>query len=146
MTCANHGRGDVGTDLAAAVRRATVDVRRALREEDEEGRDRERRRAAAETFRRRVARGEYRGLFDERLGRVMAQAAATRALDDELGALRFVLARLLAEEEDTGKLALGVARVSRAAARVELARRRIDAGRDDELAEALARVLAEMDG
>ena len=76
----------------------------------------------------------------------MGQAAAARALDDEMGALRFVLARLLAEEEDTGKLALGVARVSRAAARVELARQRIDAGRGDDLAEALARVLAEMDG
>ncbi len=77
---------------------------------------------------------------------MMAQAAETRALDDELGALRFVLARLLAEEEDTQKLALGVARVSRTAARVELARRRIESGRDDELAEALARVLAELDG
>ncbi len=57
-----------------------------------------------------------------------------------------MLARLLAEEEDTGRLALGVARVSRAAARVELARRRIDRGRDDELAEVLAQALMAMDG
>ncbi len=142
VTCRRHGRGRAGADLAAAVQRATRDATRALAE----GKEQARQRAAAEQFRRRVERGEYRGLFDERLGRVMAEAAATRALDDELGALRYVLARLLAEEEDTGRLALGVARVSRAAARVELARRRIDRGRDDELAEALAQALMAMDG
>ncbi len=144
MTCLDHGRGRAEADLAAAVRMATRDARRAGAEAD--GANQERKRRAAERFRRRVARGEYRGLFDERLGRVMAQAAATRALDDELGALRFVLARLLAEEEDTQKLSLGVARVSRAAALVELARKKIDAGRGDELAETLAQVLAELDG
>ena len=76
----------------------------------EEGRER-RRRAAAE-FRRRLEDGEYRGLFGQRLGEVLAQAAVDRGLGVEIGALRVTLARLLVEEQDPQKLAASVARVA----------------------------------
>jgi hypothetical protein len=58
-----------------------------------------------------LERGDYRELFDPATSQVMAQAAAVRGLEDEIGALRVALARLLAEERDPNKLALSLARI-----------------------------------
>ena len=102
----------------------------------------EARRAA---FRRRVERGEYRGLLEAPLPEVMAQAAAERGLAAEAGALRVVLARLLAEEADLGKLALGVARVATASARLAQARQTLGDGPKSELEEAMMKALDELD-
>lgn len=105
--------------------------------------------AAAETdadaFRRRLAGGDYRGLFEEPLPEVMAQAAAERGLETEVGALRLVLARLLAEETDLGKLALGIARVTTASARLAQTRRALGDGATSEWEEAMQAALDDLD-
>jgi hypothetical protein len=93
----------------------------------------ERQRELAEGFRRRVERGEYGELLDARMREVMAQAAARDGLEEEMGAARFVLMRLLVEEEDLGKQALGVSRIISAAARVARARKAIGGGEEDTL-------------
>ena len=105
-------RTEHGRDREPAVLRATPAARGLDGGEIDEETAEERRRRAAAEFRARVAGGEYRGLFDHRLGEIMAQAGRDRGLADEIGALRVALARLLAEEEDAGKLALGIARIT----------------------------------
>ncbi len=114
-------------------------------EEDEETAG-ERRRRAAVRFRRRLKQGDYQGLFEGRLKEVIAQAAAERSLTDEIGALRFVLARLLAEEDDLTKLATGVARVATVAIQAARTQRAISGELPDGLTEALTQILTELDG
>ncbi len=120
VVCRDHAGTDEGKAAMAALR-AMGDV---LTGEDT---GTERRRERAAEFQRRLARGEYRALLDGRLREVMAQAAEERGLVEELGAARLVLARLQVEEDDLGKLALGVSRIISAAARVERARYAIGA-------------------
>ena len=101
--------------------------------------------ARREDFQRRLAVGEYRALFETRLREVITQAAAEQGLADEIGALRFVLARLLAEEEDTVRLAAGVARVASVAIQAARAQRAISGERAEALTGAIARLLIELD-
>lgn len=104
------------------------------------------RRAAVAAFRERLASGDYRALYEQRLGEVIAQAAALGGLADEIGALRFVLARLLAEEEDVSKLAVGVARVTAVAVNAARTQRAISGDAAEGLTAALTQILAELDG
>ncbi len=76
----------------------TLDDKRADPQED-----------ARDAFRARVAHGRYDALLAEPLQRVLREGAATRGVEPELGAIRFALAKLLAEELDASKLAVGVA-------------------------------------
>jgi hypothetical protein len=102
---------------------------------------------ALRAFRERLARGEYRGLFEPPLGEVLLQAAAEQGLADELGAVRVALARLLAEEEDASKLAVGVARLVVVAIQAVKTRRAIGEGAEgtsEELTAALSRMLDEI--
>jgi hypothetical protein len=55
------------------------------------------------------------------------------------------LARLLAEEANPTKMALGAARIAQAAVRAERARRELDGGEGGGLLDALAQVLADLD-
>ena len=100
---------------------------------------------ARETFRRGLERGDYHALLDRRLAALLDQAATQRGLADEIGALRFVLKRLLAEEDDVTRLAAGVARVTGVAIRAAQAERALAAASSDRLSAALAEVLAELD-
>jgi hypothetical protein len=130
--CAGHARTREGRRATAAVQGMVEVAMRAVGQTDRRAdrqNDEERRVALAEGFRRRVEAGEYRELLDGRLRRVMEQGAARDGLAEEMGAARFVLMRLLAEEEDLGKLALGVSRIITAAARVARARKAIGEGR-----------------
>ncbi|HEY7036016.1 MAG TPA: hypothetical protein VH482_32080 [Thermomicrobiales bacterium] len=102
--------------------------------------------AAAAEFRRRLDEGDYRGLFDQTLREVIAQAAAERGLADEIGALRVVLARLLLEEADLSKLVTGVARLASVTVQATRAQRAIAGEQADGLTEAIAQILAELDG
>ena len=107
----------------------------------------ERRAMALRAFRERLARGEYRGLFEPPLGEVLSQAAAEQGLADEVGAVRVALARLLTEEEDASKLAVGVARLVGVAIQAVKTRRAIGEGTEgtsDELTAALSRMLDEI--
>ncbi|MEA2598502.1 MAG: hypothetical protein QOF01_4971 [Thermomicrobiales bacterium] len=101
---------------------------------------------AAAEFRRRLDEGDYRRLFDEKLREVIAQAAAERSLADEIGALRVVLARLLLEEDDLAKLVPGVARLTSVTVQAARAQRAIVGEQADGLTEAIAQILAELDG
>ncbi|HEV2107018.1 MAG TPA: hypothetical protein VGR16_02005, partial [Thermomicrobiales bacterium] len=84
-------------------------------------------------------------LFDTALARIIAQAAAQQGLDDEIGAVRYALARLLAEERDASRLALGVARLTRAAVAASCERRESRQEQPDPLTEAMSRILADLD-
>ena len=105
----------------------------------------ERKAAADAAFRRRLARGEYAALLGTDLGDAIA-SAAERALSEELGALRVVLARLLTEEQDLAKLAAGVARLAGVAAQVARARKAVGGDADDAFNAAWDEFLGEADG
>ena len=99
-------------------------------------------------FLKRLEQGEYAALFEENLGRVIAQAAQAmqeRGPDDEIGALRFVLARLLAEEQDPAKLAASVTRVASAVVQAARAQRAISGDAAEGLTSALTQILTELD-
>jgi hypothetical protein len=127
-----------GKAVSAAVQGLVDVVTRAMADGEADRRtdgqaEEERRLALAEGFRRRVEAGEYGALLDGRMREVLAQAAARDGLEEEMGAARFVLMRLLVEEEDLGKQALGVSRIITAAARVARARKAIGPGEEDTL-------------
>ena len=113
--------------------------------EDKEGR--ERRRVAGERFRKRLARGDYRALVDGRLGEVMGQAAREAGVEEEVGALRVTLARLmdeLAGADDPLPVSLAIARVANAAVRAQRARAVVGSQDQREFDEALRFVLTEI--
>ena len=105
----------------------------------------ERRQAAAAAFRQRLEAGDYRGLFGERLGELMAQAAADGGVTDELAVLRIVMARLLAEEEDPVTLAKAVSRVAAVSIQAARAQRAINGQLAEGLTDALTTILAELE-
>lgn len=97
-------------------------------------------------FRRRLAEGDYRSLFDEQIARAMAQAASGDGVFDELGALRFVMARLLFEEEDLTQLATNVARVAGVAVQTARAQKLLNGEAAARFTDAVTRILMELDG
>ena len=98
---------------------------------------------ASELFRRRLAAGEYRGLYGPELAAVLAEAGAERGLDDEIGALRVTLARLLVEERDPSRLAAAVARVAGIAVQAARVRQAMGGESAPSLGGLLARLLVE---
>jgi len=91
--------------------------------EDEETPERdERRKRAVERLRLAVATGDYDGLLDPALWRLLDAAAETAGFGREIGALRFAMARLLAEEEDPRQLATHLSRVATTIVRATQAR------------------------
>lgn len=63
-------------------------------------------------FHARLATGDYERVIGAELRRVLQDAAAAPDLDQEIGALRVSLARLIQEERDPSRLAAGVARLA----------------------------------
>jgi hypothetical protein len=137
VVCWSHRKTRTGRRWDSTVRQAVHDAGQAIDQGDES--------EAAEKFRRRLARGEYRDLFDAPLSRILGQAAERHDLDDELGAVRYALARLLAEEPDPSRLALGVARLTHAAVATSRERREFQQTQADGLTEAMPPILAELD-
>lgn len=64
------------------------------------------------TFRKRLAAGNYDALIGQGLRRTLHGAAADQGLEAEIGALRLTLIRLLNEESDPSRLAVGVSRIA----------------------------------
>lgn len=89
------------------------------------------RKEAARRFRERRASGEYGALFDDALRAILEDAGDELTTTDELGAVRYALAKLLAEEDDPRQLSMGVARLVGAAA--NLARTRVATGEHEEI-------------
>jgi hypothetical protein len=90
--------------------------------------------------------GDYRELLGERLGEVMAQAAAEAGVGEELGALRIVMARLLTEEDDPVVLAPLIARIASVSIQAARVQRAISGQLAESLTEALTSVLTNLDG
>ena len=97
----------------------------------------------AELFRERVRAGDYRALLEPALWGVIATASADRGLANEIGSLRVVLARLLAEEGDPGRLAQNAARVAAVLVQATRAQHALSGDMADGLAEAFTHILAE---
>lgn len=95
-----------------------------------------------ERFRERVAAGRYGELLDEPVRRVLREGAAIRGVDEELGAIRFALAKLLAEELDASKLAAGVARLTSAAVQAMKLGQTLGDAADASLVELLHEILS----
>ena len=125
--CREHRRSEEGREARAAVARLLDDLgrpersalergaesKRAARGGDgAEGREEAAARRTAE-FWQRVGRGDYGGLLDEPVRAVLAQAAKEQGLELEIGALRMILVRVLTEETDPVRQALGATRVAR---------------------------------
>jgi hypothetical protein len=108
--------------------------------------DREQRQAAAAEFRRRLEEGDYKGLFGGRLGTLMVQAAAEDGLDDVVGILRIVMARLMVEEHDPVIQAKSLARVAGVLIQAARAKRAINGQLAEGLTDAITSILAELDG
>lgn len=113
---------------------------------DDAGAEETARRQRSAEFRRRLAAGNYRALFDEQVARAMTQAANGDGVLDELGALRFVMARLLFEEDDLTRLATNVARVAGAAVRTARAQKLLNGDAGMRFTDAVTRILMELDG
>lgn len=82
---------------------------------DDDERDEERAEAeqpGGDSFRARLAAGDYDALLGPELRDTLRGAAADLSLQDEIGALRIAIARLLREEGDAQRLAAGLARVT----------------------------------
>jgi hypothetical protein len=137
VVCWHHRKTRTGRKWDNIVRQAVQDAGSAIEDGDDS--------AAAESFRRRLTNGEYRELFDAPLSRILNQAAEQRTLDDEIGAIRFALARILAEETDPRHLALAVARLSRASVATSRERRESTPPPANPLTEAMTKILAELD-
>lgn len=123
---------DVGDDISTAG--------------EDAGAQAETRRERSAEFRRRLAEGDYRSLFDEQLARAMAQAASGEGVFDELGALRFVMARLLFEEDDLTELATNVARVAGVAVQTARAQKLLNGDAATRFTDAVTHILMELDG
>ena len=100
----------------------------------------------AATFRARLESSDYRELLGDRLGEVMAEAAAEAGVADELGALRIVMARLLTEEEDLAVLAPLIARIASVSIQAARVQRAISGQLAESLTEALTTILADLEG
>lgn len=97
-----------------------------------------------ETFRSSLAAGDYDAMLAPGLREVLRDAATDPGLDEEVGALRVALTRLLSEERDASRLAVGVARVAGVAVQAARLRQGSEGGADETQA-ILRRVLAEVD-
>ena len=98
-----------------------------------------------ERFRERVKQGRYDELLDEPVRMVLRDGAAIRGVDEELGAIRFALAKLLAEELDASKLAAGVARLTTAAVQAMKMGQTIGDEVDASLADLLNEILIDLE-
>jgi len=94
-------------------------------------------------FRERLTRGEYRALLDPELWAVITAAGTEQGLASEIGVLRVVLARLLMEEADPGRLAQHAARVAGVLVQAARAQHALNGDMADGLADAVTHILAE---
>ena len=101
---------------------------------------------ARERLRRAMAGGDYDGLLDPSLWRLLDAAAGGNGFGREIGALRFAMARLLVEEEDPRQLAASLARVASTIVRATQAQRKAVPTEDDPIRVALAAATDGLDG
>ncbi|MGH2534890.1 MAG: hypothetical protein ACRDJW_21730 [Thermomicrobiales bacterium] len=127
VVCAAHGRTRAGREVQTAVQRLAGEMTTAAARVNEGRRDEE---ELAGIFRRRIEGGEYGALLEAPLRAVVRQAAMERTLAEEMGALRIAAKRLLMEEEDPARMALGLSRVTTALGRLMTREERLVSQRD----------------
>ena len=97
-----------------------------------------------DSFHQRRDASDYRRLFGERMDALMAAAAEEEGIEDEIGVLRILLARLMVEEADPLKLAEAVARIAGVSVQAARVRHAISGKRTESFTDAVARVLEEL--
>ncbi len=102
------------------------------------------RKALQDAFQRRVDRGRYDELLRPQVRELMRAGAAIHGLDEELGAIRFALQKLMAEETDANKLAAGIARLTSASVQAMKLGQALGNASDASLADLFNEILAEM--
>ncbi|MCM8749462.1 hypothetical protein NET02_09910 [Thermomicrobiaceae bacterium CFH 74404] len=85
-----------------------------------------------------------RGRLEERIAAMLEQAGSAQSLAEEIGALRLVLARVLAEEDDPERLATSIPRIVDTVVRAVRAQRALSGVMAEHLTEALTQVLIEL--
>ena len=88
---------------------------------------------AFQRFRSRARHGQFDRLLEAPTRRVLDQAAAIEGFKLEIGALRYGLMRVLAEETDPARMALAIARLSNAGVRARQANGDVEADRAADL-------------
>lgn len=109
-------------------------------ENDEDPRD-----ALRAAFQRRVDRGRYDELLSPQIRALMQAGAAIHGLDEELGAIRYALQKLMAEEQDANKLAAGIARLTSASVQAMKLGQVLGDATDASLADLLNEILIDME-
>jgi transposase len=109
-------------------------------EDDEDPRE-----ALQATFQRRVACGRYDELLNPEVRALIQTGAGIRGLDEELGAIRYALQKLIAEEPDAGRLAAGIARLTSASVQVMKLGQALGDATDASLSDLLNEILADLD-
>ena len=106
--------------------------------------ERAERAARVAEFERRIRSGGYQDLLERKVREVMEEAGREGALTDEIGALRIVMNKLLAEDKNAQRLSVSIPRVVNATVRALKAQHAISGDAASNLTEALTRVLIEM--
>jgi hypothetical protein len=96
-------------------------------------------------FEGRVARGRYDELLDEPMRAVIHQGSEIRGVQGEVGAIRFALAKALAEERDASRLANCVTQLTSALVRLVKLGQAISDETDESLADLLNRILIDLE-
>ena len=102
-----------------------------------------------EEFAARLQDGSYRALLGDHLESIFRQAMenlAETGLAEEIGSLRVVLARLLAEENDLNRMATNVARIVSVSVRAVQAHSAITGQSTNKIIEALSKILDDLGG
>ncbi|MEJ7837211.1 MAG: hypothetical protein WKF81_00220 [Thermomicrobiales bacterium] len=105
--------------------------------------------ARRQEFVQRLQDGNYRALYGEHLNSIFSQAVeqfAELGLSEEIGSLRVVLARLLAEEDDLNRLAMNVARVVSVTLRTVQAHHELTGQSASDILDELSKALDELGG
>ena len=123
MVCRDHRHSGLGKELEREIAKLERSLRGML---IQTGQMEEK--AAVRKFRREVERGEYAAVFAGRM-RELFEEQDRGVFDEEIGALRVAMMRLLTEENDPTKLALALSRVTNAMVRATKAQEEVTSTR-----------------
>jgi hypothetical protein len=109
--CRDHEQSGVGRVIGQEVTKLEREMRTLLEAKDEQERV-----GAARHFRRKVERGEFATLFSGKFGELVQELGHKEGMQDEIGALRVAVIRLMLEENDPAKMATALSKVVHATA------------------------------
>jgi hypothetical protein len=118
LVCPDHEQTGYGKSMAQQVSKLEREVRTLVEATNPEARD-----GAAKRFRQKVERGDFALLFADRMEALFTEDK--RGFEDELGALRVAMMRLLLEESDPAKLAMALSAVTNAQVRAAKAQEQL---------------------